>query len=707
MKKKIYFIILLISIMSYLASAQESVHFDDTNLKADLQETLDVNYPTPKNAIYVDDDAPNDPGVNNPKISDPDEDGSLKHPFDSIQKAIEAAENGHTVLIYPGIYSEGITFSGKALTVQGIATHSGIPVLENPDGYAVAFENGEGPDSILTNFVIRNSFMAIFIEDCSPAIRNLTIVDNQYDIGLYNLAAPDISNCILWRNTHNNLFQINTRYCCIEEAGTGEGNINLDPLLADPNHGDYHLLSEYGRYSPQHDAWVFDEITSPCISAGDPSTGPLDEPIPNSGRINMGAYGGTSYASMGEPRPEEPVYFADANLKAVVEETLGITDPRPSDMLSLTVLYANDREISDLTGLQYATNLRYLAFNRNQISDISLLSGLTKLDLLNLDFNPLDDISPLSELVNLRTLGMQVSQISDISSLSNLTKLQALALGGNQISDLSSLSNMTKLRSLCLPGNQINDLSPLAGLMSLEILYLQENQISDLSALADLTELTLLHISRNQISNISALAGPMNLKNLRLEHNQISDISALAELTNLEVLYLGNNQISDISILANLTNLTELLLETNQINDMSLSALANLTNLTSLSLSGSQISDISVLAGLTNLEKLWLYDNQISDISALAGMTNLMHLDLQTNQISDISVLSGMTNMQHLMLSSNPISDISVLTGLMNLKTLFIMYIPLNQYSYDNHLPQILENNPGIMIFFIPAPISN
>jgi hypothetical protein len=42
---------------------------------------------------------------------------------------------------------------------------------------------------------------------------------------------------------------------------------------------------------------------------------------------------------------EEPVFFADANLKAVVEETLGITDPTPIDMLELTELSANAREM--------------------------------------------------------------------------------------------------------------------------------------------------------------------------------------------------------------------------------------------------------------------------------------------------------------------------------------------------------------------------
>jgi hypothetical protein len=50
-------------------------------------------------------------------------------------------------------------------------------------------------------------------------------------------------------------------------------------------------------------AWVVDEVTSPCIDAGDPAdAGWQGELWPHGGRINMGAYGGTAQASM-SPNP--------------------------------------------------------------------------------------------------------------------------------------------------------------------------------------------------------------------------------------------------------------------------------------------------------------------------------------------------------------------------------------------------------------------
>lgn len=68
----------------------------------------------------------------------------------------------------------------------------------------------------------------------------------------------------------------------------GEGNINKDPMFVSPIRWpfDCHLLSGTGEWD-----------TSPSINAGDPFADCSQEPAPNGGRINMGAYGGTVEAS--------------------------------------------------------------------------------------------------------------------------------------------------------------------------------------------------------------------------------------------------------------------------------------------------------------------------------------------------------------------------------------------------------------------------
>ena len=81
----------------------------------------------------------------------------------------------------------------------------------------------------------------------------------------------------------------------------GSGNIRKDPSFADPQRGDFHLKSQRGRFVPGSGGgdpaswgiWILDEATSPCIDAGDPEIRPNRERMPNGGRLNQGATGGT------------------------------------------------------------------------------------------------------------------------------------------------------------------------------------------------------------------------------------------------------------------------------------------------------------------------------------------------------------------------------------------------------------------------------
>ena len=77
----------------------------------------------------------------------------------------------------------------------------------------------------------------------------------------------------------------------------GDGNTDADPLFADPTQGDVHLKSQAGRWLRDDGRWTTDDVTSPCIDAGDPMSPIGWEPFPNGGRVNMGAYGGTVEAS--------------------------------------------------------------------------------------------------------------------------------------------------------------------------------------------------------------------------------------------------------------------------------------------------------------------------------------------------------------------------------------------------------------------------
>ena len=56
-------------------------------------------------------------------------------------------------------------------------------------------------------------------------------------------------------------------------------------------------MSKFGCPEYLQKLWVLDIMNSPCIDAGDPRTDPMGELITGGGRVNMGAYGNTIYAS--------------------------------------------------------------------------------------------------------------------------------------------------------------------------------------------------------------------------------------------------------------------------------------------------------------------------------------------------------------------------------------------------------------------------
>ena len=184
---------------------------------------------------------------------------------------------------------------------------------------------------------------------------------------------------------------------------------------------------------------------------------------------------------------EGPADIPDATLRAAIVTAFGKapgTSIAPGEMTKLTRLEAPEASISNLIGLEHATNLIDLHLWRNSVSDLSPLAGLTKLTGLYLGGSSASDLSPLTGLTNLESLFLDENGISDLSPLAGLTKLRRLALNGNSISDLSPLAALTSLKWIRLKWNNISDLSSLVsntGLGSGDTVYVQGNPLSYLS----------------------------------------------------------------------------------------------------------------------------------------------------------------------------------------------------------------------------------
>ncbi len=266
------------------------------------------------------------------------------------------------------------------------------------------------------------------------------------------------------------------------------------------------------------------------------------------------------------------VNIPDDNLRQAINTTLGKA-PGASisrlEMATLTHFEAHDADITDLTGLEFAKNLREIRCNNNLISDLSPLAGLIKLDVVEFRNNVIDDLSPLKDLINLTWVIVNTNIIDDLSPLEGLMSLHGLEISDNLISDLSPIGGLTSLTRIWMSDNPPMDLSPLSGAINLQTYRSWGTPILDFSALAELPKLRVLDMCGAEVSDISDLEGLTHLRELYLVGNEITDISPLASLTGLTRLSLRHNEVLDVSPLADLKKLTWIELADNEILDFS------------------------------------------------------------------------------------------------------------------------------------------
>jgi hypothetical protein len=293
---------------------------------------------------------------------------SLKWEISPLQAQIDAARDGDTVIVQPGLYLGRLYFKGKNITLRSVnpldpqvtaatilrgrgigpvITFNGtetsacaVEGLTIEGGYAPYPGGGGiygGPQAnaaaAIRHCIIQNNVTTelgggiggmkglishCIIRDnraksggglswCHGTIENCLIVNNTASLGgnAVHHCNGQIVNCTIVSSSNAQISQVwdssaafkncilagqanafetfagQISYSCYPSA-TGDTNIAAaDPIFVDPNNArDCRLLPD-----------------SPCIDAGDPASDYSHEPLPNGGRINMGAYGNTSLAA--------------------------------------------------------------------------------------------------------------------------------------------------------------------------------------------------------------------------------------------------------------------------------------------------------------------------------------------------------------------------------------------------------------------------
>ena len=288
--------------------------------------------------------------------------------YPTIQVAINASQNGDTVLVADGVYTgpgnRNINFFGKTIIVcsENGPTHCVMDCQAEAGIFAYQIADC---DPVIEGFTIvrcsvADSDPAIWFVNASCTIRNCIFTDNAACIYGFPGTDANIINCTFYGNTagvnsgtvgmsdniHNNgrltvrnsIFRNNkpkeidfdfhlckssyhaamvVEFSILQSTWQDEFRLDFenciygqDPLFADAESGDFHLKSQMGRWDEFSKMWIKDEVTSPGIDSGRPDDDYSNELWPHGKRINAGAYGNTPEASLSVVSRGAP---ADAN----------------------------------------------------------------------------------------------------------------------------------------------------------------------------------------------------------------------------------------------------------------------------------------------------------------------------------------------------------------------------------------------------------
>jgi Leucine-rich repeat (LRR) protein len=408
----------------------------------------------------------------------------------------------------------------------------------------------------------------------------------------------------------------------------------------------------------------------------------------------------------------EVVHIPDANLKQAIREELGVyfRDITTEDMEELTYLHADNRNIRNLTGLEYATNLESLTLYSNKISDVSALSKLTQLTYLDLDDNLIEDPSPLASMTQLEELYIYNNPLQTIDALLALieagvnvnyyvdpVKLNLKEVTENSITVDWKIMSSQKVEYLelfiedkkyTLDGNESS--YTFEGLQPNKTYYIALNAFfsDDTVEYDDMivwtgkynqVQFKLLNLPDKELD--FTLQGIVQQNDYIYIDGKIDDNSLLTDwdgenIFNLPVgLYYVSFYTAD-----EYEDVKNFVVEVKEGEDYIQSPIVLDFNRQGTVI---EIKDAGLEAAIrdalgifdrdltdVDLELLtYLYADNfgIKDLSGIENAKNLTGLDLRGNQITDISPLKDLTHLNSLTLWDNEISDISALENLTNL----------------------------------------
>jgi len=358
--------------------------------------------------------------------------------------------------------------------------------------------------------------------------------------------------------------------------------------------------------------------------------------------------------------------FPDENLANAVAGALGMADSSAAvtanDLEEVTNLEAYGRNIRDLTGMEYLSEIMFIQLSNNLISDLTPLEHLTNIMMLQLNVNHITDVSPLADK-SIFLLQLNNNHISDLSPLDPTAEVvateQTIALPETIVNKPTNF--VLRNRQGYVPNHTINGGDDAGNYVGTQLTWLrpgehrmtwhEENFSGAVTQTVILANRIMDYFPDNNLAQ--TIATVLNGNN---DTSVLVSEEQLASITNLQVI---NSEVQNLEGMEFLTGLTTLEIVGTKVSDIH--PIGGLINLISLDLRNNEIENINSLSNLTNLTTLLLDENKVGDISALSTLVDLTSLKLESNQITDVTPLQNLNNLHTLNLNSNQIMDISSL----------------------------------------------
>lgn len=374
---------------------------------------------------------------------------------------------------------------------------------------------------------------------------------------------------------------------------------------------------------------------------------------------------------------------AATNLRDLNLEDCGMTDLSliKTELPGVANLYLSGNQIQDLSGIENLPNLQYLDLGSNGLSSLEVLTtaDLPGIKTLYLDENEIRSLSALEAadvqkegLSKVTELVLSYNPLSDLDGLDVFTSLRVLNLEGCGLETLEiAEGEMENLLSLVLSYNPLSDLKGIEKFPNLETLSVESGDLKSLESLADLQhpeKLQTLIVRENQLISLEGAGILTGLETLWAEHNEITDVSALSDMKNLESVYLSYNKIDSMKGLGGQEKLRWIGLDNNSLT--SLAGMGELPALKVFHLYNNQLTDIQGIEMAPVLEELNLSYNQLAAVGEIGQLQNLETLDLSENLLTNADGLETVKTLTDLNLADNRLTDIQALAGLTSLTRL-------------------------------------